>query len=196
MRCSLVLCQHDMELQNQFMMRQLQEKYLTRKKNLCFAFVYFEKAFDWVPRDVAWWTLRKLVVEEWLVRNLQSIYENVGSRVRVNETFNKDSPVQLRLHQGSVLSPLLFVIVLEALSRVIRSVCLEELLYAGDFAVVTETLEGLNGRPEVWKGALEPKWLRVNVKKAKMMISDENAGKVATESKFACAVCRKSVGSR
>ena len=32
---------------------------------------------------------------------------------------------------------------------------------------------------EAWKGALEIKGLRVNVQKTKMMISSENAGKVA-----------------
>ena len=35
-----------------FILRQLQEKYLARKRNLYFAFVDLEKAFDRVPRDV------------------------------------------------------------------------------------------------------------------------------------------------
>lgn len=35
-----------------FLARQLQEKYLGKKKNLYFAFVDLEKAFDRVPRDV------------------------------------------------------------------------------------------------------------------------------------------------
>ena len=32
------------------------------------AFVDLEKAFDRVPRNVIWWALRKLGVEEWIVR--------------------------------------------------------------------------------------------------------------------------------
>ena len=50
-------------------MRQLWEKYLARRKNLYFAFLDTERAFDRVPRNVVWWwALRKLVVEEWLLR--------------------------------------------------------------------------------------------------------------------------------
>ena len=55
--------------------------------------------------------------------------------------------------------------------------CSEELLYDDDFALVNETLEGMKGRLEAWKGALKSERLRVNVKKTKIMISSENVGK-------------------
>ena len=59
----------------------------------------------------------------------------------------------------------------------------------------SETLEGLKGRLEAWKGALKSKGLRVNVMKTKMMIGSENAEKVTIEGKFPCSVYRKVVGS-
>ena len=54
------------------------------------AFVDLEKAFDCVPRKVIWWALRKLGVEEWIVRLVQGMYANAPSRVCVGEGFSKE----------------------------------------------------------------------------------------------------------
>ena len=79
------------------------------------AFVDLEKAFDQVPWKVIWWALRKLGVEEWIVRLVQG-YANAQRRVRVGEGYSEEFEVKVGFHQGSVLSPLLFIILLEALS--------------------------------------------------------------------------------
>ena len=89
--------------------RQLQEKYLAVNKRLYMAFVNLEKAFDRVPRKVIWLALRKLGVEEWIVRLVQGMYANARSQVRVGESFSKELEVKVGVHQGSVLSPLLFI---------------------------------------------------------------------------------------
>ena len=57
-----------------FILRQLQEKHLAKNKKLYFAFVDLEKAFDRVPRKVIWWAMRKLGIEEWIVRFVQAGY--------------------------------------------------------------------------------------------------------------------------
>ena len=59
-----------------FVVRQLQEKYLAVNKRLYMAFVDLEKAFDRVLRKVIWWALRKLGIEEWIVRLVQGMYAN------------------------------------------------------------------------------------------------------------------------
>ena len=100
-----------------FVVQQLQEKYLVVNKRLYLAFVDLEKAFDRVPRKVIWWALRKLGVEErieWLVHGM---YANARSQVRVGEGFSKEFEVKVGVLQRSVLSPLLFIIVLEAFSH-------------------------------------------------------------------------------
>ena len=51
-----------------FVVRQLQEKYLAANKRLYMAFIDLEKAFDPVPLKVIWWVLRKLGMEEWILR--------------------------------------------------------------------------------------------------------------------------------
>ena len=104
-----------------FIVRQLQEKHLAANKPLYMAFVDLEKAFDRVPRDVIWWALRKPGTNEWLVRLVQSMYKDVRSRVRVGDGYSEEFGVGVGVHQGSVLSPLLFIIVLEALSMEFRT---------------------------------------------------------------------------
>ena len=50
------------------------------------------------------------------------MYANARSRVRVGEGYSEELEVKVGVHKGLVLSPLLFIIVLEALSRELRSV--------------------------------------------------------------------------
>ena len=87
-----------------------------------------------MPLDVVWWALRKLGIEEWLVKVIQSMYRSAQSCVRVSETFSDDYLAPVELHQGSASSPLLFIMVLEALCREIRSEFSEEQLYVDDSA--------------------------------------------------------------
>ena len=103
-----------------FIVRQLQEKYLARNKELWMAFVDLEKAFDRVPREVVWWALRCLGMDEWIVSVIKAMYEDATTTVRVNGRESKAFSVRVGVHQDSVLSPLLFIIVLEALSREFR----------------------------------------------------------------------------
>ena len=134
-----------------FIVRQLQEKHLTANKPLYMAFVDLEKAFDRVPRDVIWWAMRKLGIDQWLVRLVQSIYTDARSRVRAGNGYSKEFGVAVSVHQGSVLSPLLFIIVLEALSREFRTGCPWELLYADDLMISAESMEELLVKLKTWK---------------------------------------------
>ena len=65
-----------------FMVRQLQEKFLKKRKDLFFTFVDLDKAFDRVPREVVRWALRQLGVEEWLVQTVMTMYERARTVVR------------------------------------------------------------------------------------------------------------------
>jgi hypothetical protein len=47
------------------------------------AFVDLEKAFDRVPREIVWWALRLLGVEEWLVTVIRAMYDGVTTAVRM-----------------------------------------------------------------------------------------------------------------
>ena len=135
-----------------FIVRQLQEKYLTKEKILYVAFIDLEQAFDRVPHEVLWWAMRWLLIPEWLIGTVQAMYAAwARSRVRVNNSFRTVFKVQVGVHQGSVLSPLLVTIVLEVLSRGFRTGCPWELLYANNLVIISESLGGVLEKLWVWR---------------------------------------------
>jgi len=93
----------------------MQEKCGCKGKKLYY--VDLEKAFDRVPREVTRWALRKAGVEVWLVNAVMAMYEGAQTVVRTTEGDSKAFNMKVELHQGSVLSPLQFVIVREMISR-------------------------------------------------------------------------------
>ena len=103
-----------------FIARQVQEKHLAKKKDLYLAFVDLEKAFDRVPREVVRWALRTSQVEEWIVEAVMTLFEDANTVVRTSTGDTDSFEVKVGVHQGSVLSPLLFAIVMDAVTRTTR----------------------------------------------------------------------------
>jgi len=85
--------------------------------------------------------MRKLAVEEWLVSAVMSMYSGAKTVVRTVYENSKGFEVKVGMNQGSALSPLLFLIVMEAISREFRVALPWEMLYADDLAVIAETEE-------------------------------------------------------
>ena len=152
-----------------FMARQMQENFRVKGKKLYFGFVDLEQAFDRVPREVISSAMHKLGVEEWLVSAVVSMYTGAKTVVRTVYGNSKDFEVKLGVQQGSELSPLLFVIVMEAISREFKGALPWELLYADDLAVIAET--ELIKRLNEWKDNVESKGMRVSMHKTKVMIT-------------------------
>ena len=118
----------------------------------------------------------------------------VRSRDRVSNSLSEEFEVKVGMHQGSVLSPLLFIIVLEALSREFHVGCPWELLYANDLVLIAESLEELLEKLNCWKKGLEDKGLKVNMTKTKVMISGKDLNMLRDSGRNPCGVCRKGVG--
>ena len=159
------------------------------------AFVDLEKEFDRVPRRVIWWALRKLDVDEWLVLGIQNMYENARSRKRVGCNLSKEFSVELGVHQGSCLIPLLFITVLEALSQEFRTGCPWENLYAEDLAIITESLEELQQKLILWKTNMEGKGFRVNMGNINILIFGPRFDVLQKSGKDPCGVCLEGVGT-
>ena len=124
-----------------------------------------EKALDRVPRGIVRWAMRKLNVDEWLIETIMAMYEFSNSAVRVNNTVGDKFSVKVGIHQGSVLSLWLFIIVLEALSREFRSGLPWEMLYGDKLVIIAESLVELEERYLTWTSNIEGKGLKVNIGK-------------------------------
>ena len=127
---------------------------------------------------------------------VQGMYANARSCVCVGEGYSEEFEIKVGVHQGSVLSPLLFIIVLEAFSCEFHSGVLWEDLYADDLVIIAELLEKCVRRLLTWKEAMEEKGLRVNAGKMKIMICGMGLDPLQSSSEFPCAVCCNGVGNR
>ena len=154
-----------------FIIRQVQEKFLEGNRKLYWCFVDLEKAFDRVPREVVYWSLRKRGVPERLIRMVKSLYEGARTVVRTKYGKTDSFEVKVGVHQGSALSPFLFAVVMDVLSEDVREGMLWDLLFADDLVITAETMEELQERYEAWKECLERGGLRVNIRKTEVMLS-------------------------
>jgi len=120
-----------------------------------------------------------------------------GAKTVVRTVYGKSEgfEVKLGMHQGSALSPLLFVIIMEAISGEFRVVLPWQLLYADDLAVIAETKEELIKRLNERKDNVECKGMRLNMNKTKVMISGERQMVRQKDVRWPCGVCSKGVGS-
>lgn len=150
-----------------------QKKY----KNQYLAFVDMQKAFDRVPHQVLCWVMRKLGIDKLIIQIFQAMYCEVRSNVHVENCFSDRLSVNIVVHQDSDLSPLLFIIVLEARSPEFRTGCLWMRIVVCSLVIIPEeelwrTLSKVNKlykKVSARKVNLEKNGLRVNMNKTEVM---------------------------
>ena len=64
---------------------------------------------------------------------------------------SEDFGIEVGVHQGSVLSPLLFIVVMEEATKECRVYDLWELLYADDLVLTAELQEGVEALFREWR---------------------------------------------
>ena len=126
---------------------------------------------------------------------IQGMYSNARSCVWVDGQYSEEFGVGVVVHEGSVLSPLHFILVLEALSHKFGIGVPWELLYADDRMLIANTHEEYISKLKVWKAVMESKGLCVNMKKTKFMVSGVGLDVQIKSDKSPCAVCSKGVGN-
>ena len=104
-----------------FLIRQLMERYREqKKKDLHMVFIDLEKAYDKVPRNVMWWALEKHKFPTKYIILIKDMYKDAMTFVWTWDGDTTDFPINIGLHQGSALSPYLFALVLDEVTRDIQ----------------------------------------------------------------------------
>ncbi|XP_063533678.1 uncharacterized protein LOC134743977 [Cydia strobilella] len=149
--------------------RIMMEKYRINNQDLHLTFIDLEKAFDRVPRKLVWQALRTQQVPEYYIELIQDMYNNVSTRVRSLAGVSKAFEVKVGVHQGSVLSPLLFNLVMDYLTRDIPSPLPWTMMYADDIVLAANTANDAQQLLNMWTNALEKYGLRVSRSKTEYL---------------------------
>ena len=99
-----------------FVLRQLLEKSREHHKDIYIAFIDLSKAFDTVNRELLWKHLTKLGVPPKFLSILQQLHDGMQARVLTGELQSEFFEVNVGVKQGCVLAPVLFNILLSAVT--------------------------------------------------------------------------------
>ena len=148
----------------------LRQKRLEVQGSMALGFIDLEKAFDTVPREMVMATLPWMGVPEAEVRMVEGTPEKTTARVVVGEGASEEFEVKIGLRQGSVLSPLLFIAVLDLVSRktVVKD-AVNKLLYVEDLALVANGKQELQETMEEWNGLVTKHGLKLNLEKTEVL---------------------------
>ena len=161
-----------------FCLRQVMEKFREKQRDLHVVFIDLEKAYDRVPRQEIWRSLREKMVPEKYVRMIQEMYRNAVTRVRSSVGETDGFEVKVGLHQGSALSPFIFNIVMDVITRNVRETVPWTILYADDIVLCAERREDLEIKLERWRAALEERGMRISRSKTEYMCTSNDEGSI------------------
>ena len=102
-----------------FIARQICEKYLGKGKDVYFAFLDLEKAYDKVDRDAMWNVLRLHGIGGRLLRGMKNLYVGSKACVRVGNEVSEWFPVRVR--QGCVMSTWQFNLYIDGVIREVNA---------------------------------------------------------------------------
>ena len=168
-----------------FVVRQVCEKYLAKGKDVFWAFMDLEKAYDRVDREALWSVLGMYGVGGRLLKAVKSLYENSRACVRVGNEVSDWFNVGVGVRQGCVMSPWLFNLYMDGVVREVEARVLgsglelvgangqdwilSQLLFADDTALVADSEEKLQRLVTEFGRVCDRRKLRVNVGKSKVL---------------------------
>jgi hypothetical protein len=129
----------------------MEERRRSLKRYPILAFLDIKAAYDSVHRPTLWKKLSTRGMPATLLRILQSLFDDVTSRVRIQGETSQSFPNERGLLQGSILSPILYATYIDDLAKRLRSKArgklwdleISCLFYADDIVVVADDYEHL-----------------------------------------------------
>ncbi|XP_063165402.1 uncharacterized protein LOC134501489 [Candoia aspera] len=152
--------------------RLLLEKHREKTKPVPMAFLDLEKAFDCISHKHIWHALRSHNVPEAYVRWIQLLYRSITSMVQCVVGTSPPFTINVRVHQGLALLPLLFILCMDTVTLNLQSPHPWSLLYADDVFLADEQREVLQEQMWQWNEWLSKFGLQLNIKKMEYMECD------------------------
>ena len=109
-------------------------------------FVDLENAYDRVPREIIWCSLRRKGVPEAYINIIRYMYAGCKTNVMI-----KEIDIEVGLPQGSALCPLLFVIIIDVITEEIDEGTPWAMLFADDLVLCDPDRDMMELRIERWR---------------------------------------------
>ena len=152
-----------------FILKQTIEKHREGQKDIRVTFIDIEKAYDRVPREEIWRCMRERNVPEKYVKLIQDMYRGCKTKVRSAAGESDSFNVDVGLHQGSALSPYLFVILMDVLTEGVRKEVPESMMFADDIVLCGGREVDMTEYLDTWRKSLEERGMRLSRPKTQFM---------------------------
>jgi Reverse transcriptase (RNA-dependent DNA polymerase) len=134
-----------------FLIRQLMERHQEQKKDLDMIFIDLEKPYDKIPRNIMWWALKRKLIPTKYVTLIKDMYTNVVTCVRACDGESDTFSIKIGLHQGSILSPYIFTLVMDEITNDIQGDIPWYMLFTDDVVLIDESRIVVNQKLELWR---------------------------------------------
>ena len=158
------------------------EKARVFQKNVCFCFIDYAKAFDYVNYNKLWKILKEVGIPDHLTYLWRNLYADQEATVRTGHGTTDWFRIGKGVPQGCILPPCLFNLHAEYIMRnagldeaqagiKIAGRNINNFRYADDTTLMAESEEGLKSLLMKVKEESEKVGLKLNIQKTKIMIS-------------------------
>lgn len=157
-----------------FALRNLMESRWENQEHMYITFLDLEKAYDHLPRNIVWECLSRKNVSQGMINRIKSTYKNCKSRVKTSAGTTPWFEVRSGVRQGSVLSPLLFAVVMDdILMKVDRegdSTTSRTMLYADDVLVWGEDSTEVQEKIDRWSVITKEYGMKISKEKSESLL--------------------------